>query len=62
MKKLFLICVCGLLAGAVFAQSRVKTIIHDDRTNEIKLKPQSQYDGIIDGSRVIKAEKNFPYV
>ena len=62
MKKLFLICVCGLLAGAVFAQSRVKTIIHDDGTNEIKLKPQSQYDGIIDGSRVIKAEKNFPFV
>ena len=62
MKKLVLICACAVLMGAVFAQTNVKTRIHDDGTNELKLRPQTQYDGIIDGSRVIKAEKNFPFI
>ena len=62
MKKLVLICACAVLMGAVFAQTNVKTRIHDDGTNELKLRPQTQYDGIIDGLRVIKAEKNFPFI
>lgn len=62
MKKLVLICACAVLMGAVFAQTNVKTRIHDDGMNELKLRPQTQYDGIIDGSRVIKAEKNFPFI
>ena len=66
-KKLFLICVSVFFMTAVFAQNankttNVKTRIHDDGTDELKLKPLSEYDGIINGSRVTKAEKNFPFV
>ena len=66
-KKLFLICVSVFFMTVVFAQNankttNVKTRIHDDGTDELKLKPLSEYDGIINGSRVTKAEKNFPFV
>lgn len=70
-KKLFFIYVSVFFAISVFAQNdadtkkpktTVKTRIHDDGTDELKLKPQSEYDGIINGSRVTKAEKNFPFV
>lgn len=62
MKKLLLVFGLTMLMGAVFAQVSVKTVIHDDGTNELTLRPHSQYDGIIDSSRVIKADKNFPFI
>ena len=62
MKKLFLICLFVLISFAVFAKDKVKTIIHDDGTNELKLMPQSEYNGIINSSRVPKADKNFPFI
>ena len=62
MKKLLFIFVCVFLAGTAFAQNKVKTIIHDDGTNELKLMPKSDYEGIINSSRVPKAEKNFPFI
>lgn len=61
MKKLFLICLSVFCVSAAFSQN-VKTRIHDDGTNELKLKPQTEYDEIINSSRVLKAEKNFPFI
>ena len=62
MKRFVLFCAVSILMCSAFAQNKVKTIIHDDGTNELKLIPQSEYNGIINSSRVPKADKNFPFI